>query len=29
MPIATKFARVAYHEGLPSIKSHDPLIIWS
>ena len=30
MPIATKLGRVVtYHEGLPPIKSHDPLITWS
>ena len=29
MPMTTKFGRVlTYHEGLPSIKSHDPLIMW-
>ena len=30
MPMATKLCRVViYHEGLPSIKSHGPLITWS
>ena len=29
MPMTTKFGRVlTYHEGLPSLKSHDPLIMW-
>ena len=30
MPIATKLARVlTYYEGIPPIKSDDPLITWS
>ena len=30
MPMATKLSMViTYHKGLPPIKSHDPLIMWS
>ena len=30
MPMATKPDRVVtYYEGLPPLKSHDPLITWS
>ena len=30
MPTATKLGRsVTYHEGDSTIKSHDPLIMWS
>ena len=30
MPMTTKLGRVVtYHEGFPSIKSHDPLVVWS
>ena len=30
MPIATRLARVlTYYEGLPPIKSDDPLVTWS
>ena len=29
MPIATKIDRMVTYEGLPLIKSHDPLITWS
>ena len=29
MPLATKHDKlVTYHEGLPPIKSHEPLITW-
>ena len=30
LPVATRLSRVVtYHDGLPLIKSHDPLITWS
>ena len=29
MPIAAKLRGVTYYEGVPPIKSHDPLITWS
>ena len=30
MPMATKLVRgLTYHQGIPTIKSHDPLASWS